>query len=143
MADIAVSSLANVRPLLGSIVKPIEAAEAIDVGEAVYINSSGKAALADADAAASAQVRGVVVAVAGYGKTSCVAGDMVDVCLYGPVAGWSSLTPGGQLFASTTAGAIADAAPAGASGDYKWVVGFAYDAATIFVQPFTDDAAAQ
>ena len=134
---------ANIRPLVGSITKPVQAAEAITVGQAVYINSSGKAALADADAAASAQAVGIVTACGAYGKLVCAADDMVDVTFYGPVAGYSGMTPGAQVFSSTTAGAIDDAAPAGASGDYKWIIGFALQAGVIFVNPFTDDSAAQ
>lgn len=142
MADITFTA-ASIKPLLQTAIKPVAAAEALGVGDAIYIDSSGKAALADADAAASAQVRGVVVAIRAYGKLAAVANETVDVCFYGPVTGFSSLTPGALLYASTVAGNIEAAAPAGSSGDYLWIVGFCYDASTIFVAPFTTDTAAQ
>jgi hypothetical protein len=53
------------------------------------------------------------------------------------------LTPGADYFVSTTAGVIDDTAPAGSSGDYKWRIGFALDAQTLFINPGTDDEAAQ
>lgn len=134
---------AQVRPLLGSVVKPFVANEAIDVGEAVYMASTGKVALADADAAGTARVIGIVVAVGAYGKLSAAADEAVDVLLYGPLEGFSSLTPGAQFFASVTPGEIEDTAPAGASGDFRWIIGWAMSATSLFVDPYTDDAAAQ
>lgn len=133
----------QVGALLGAVTKPVEAAEVIQVGEAVYINSSGKAALADADAAASAKARGIVVAVGGYGKTTAAAGDMVDVTFYGPVGGYSGLTPGNDYYSSTNPGEIEDSAPGAASGDFKWIIGYALKTGVLFVCPYTDDLAAQ
>ena len=78
-----------------------------------------------------------------YGATSAVAGDRADVVLYGPVAGFSGMTPGGDVFPNTTPGELDSAAPAGSSGDFVWVVGFARSADVIFVRPFTYDIAAQ
>lgn len=143
MADIAVPSpLAGVKPLLGTVIKPIQCAEVVDVGEPVYLNSSGKVALADADAYATAKVIGVVGAIGAYGKTTSVADEFVDVVLFGPIAGFASLTPGGELFASVQVGRIADATPAGASGDFRFFIGWVLAADVIFVNPFTDEIAA-
>lgn len=142
MADIAVSSLAAVKPLLQSVTKPLQCAEIVDVGEAVYLNTSGKVALADANAYLTGKVIGVIGAIGAYGKTSSVVDEMVDVVFYGPVAGWTGLTPGQELFSSVVAGAIADASPAGASGDFRYYVGWAFAADVIFVAPFTDEIAA-
>lgn len=141
MADVTVTAK-NVRLLPGAIAVSFKAGGSLNVGDAVYLASDGDVEQADADAAASAQVIGVVVS-APNGATSAVAGDPVDVVVHGRVCGFSGLTPGALLYASTTAGKIADAAPAASSGDYKWIVGRAVTATTILVAPFTDDFAAQ
>lgn len=143
MADItAPSPLASVKPLIGAIIKPLQCAEVVDVGEPVYMNSAGKVALADADAYATAKVIGIVGAIGAYGKTTSVADEFVDVVFIGPVSGWAGLTPGAEVFASVTAGKLADASPAGSSSDFRYYVGWALDATTIFVNPFTDSIAA-
>ena len=141
MADITVTA-ADVRPLPGAIIQRFTAGAALSVGDAVYIASDGDVEKADADVAASAQAIGIVVS-APDGATSASAGDAVDVVVYGPVTGFSGMTPGNLVYASVTAGKVADAAPAATSGDYKWIIGRAVSAVTIFVAPFTDDFAAQ
>ena len=142
MADISKTAL-NVRGLPETQTLSLQCGEAIDVGEAVYLKSDGKVWLADADAADTAQAIGICIAVGAYGALSSVANDQVDVAVYGPVAGFSGMTPGAEVFSSTTAGAIADTAPAGSSGDYRWTIGFALKADVIFVKPYTTDVAAQ
>lgn len=134
MADVTVTA-ADVRPLPGAIVRRYDAGGSLSAGDLVYIASDGDVEQADADAAASARGIGIVVAD-GDGGTSFSAGDRVDVVVLGPVAGFSSLTPATLLFASTTAGAIGDAAPT-AGGDYVWCIGYAEAAAVVFVNPFT------
>lgn len=138
MADISFTA-ANIRPLLGSVTKPVQCGEAVGVGKPVYIKSDGKAWLADAAALVSAQARGVCVAVSGYGKLVSVADDMIDVTFFGPIAGYTSLTPGQDLYASATAGNIEAAIPA--ATNYKWVIASALSAGVIFVSPYTDDVA--
>jgi hypothetical protein len=59
------------------------------------------------------------------------------------MTGFSSLTPGSQVFASVTPGEIEDTAPAGSSADFKWIIGTALTATDILVNPYTDDPAAQ
>ena len=142
MADVSVTKL-DVRPLNGSITINKVAGGALAYGDAAYFATDGDLEKADADAAASAVVRGIITSTPRTGVTDAVAGDRVDITVYGPVTGFSGLTPGAWVYASTTAGAVADAAPAGASGDYKWFIGWAVDATTIFVNPWTDDFAAQ
>lgn len=141
MASVAFTA-ADIRPLPGTLIERKVLAEAATPGDAVYIDGNGKAALADANVAASAKVRGIVVA-GPDGRASFVAGERVDIAVLGRVTGFSGLTPGADVFASTTAGDISDAAPAAASGDFKWIIGYAWSATDIFVQPFTDDLAAQ
>ena len=134
---------ANVRPLLGAVTRPYTAGEAMGVGKPVYMKSDGLVWLTDADAAASAKVLGVVVAVSGYGALVAAAGDQVDVTLAGPITGYSGMTPGADAFVSATAGELQDAAPAGASGDYLYNIGYALSATNFLVRPTTTDTAAQ
>jgi hypothetical protein len=141
MASISLTA-ADIRPLNRAIVRRYDAAGSGGVGDAVYIDSNGAAALADADADASSRVKGIVVAVEG-GGTTFAAGDRLDVVTHGPVAGYSGMTPGAFVYASTTAGDIDSAAPAGSSGDYVHVVGYAESATVIYVDSWTYDVAAQ
>lgn len=141
MADVT-STAALVRPAPGAVIKRKKAYEALAPGNAVYLKSDDTVAKADADAEATAQVVGIVISVPNGGE-ACAAGDNVDICVFGEVFGFTSLTPGALAYASTTAGAIADAAPAGSSGDYLYIVGRAWTAGSIFVNPFTTDFAAQ
>ena len=129
------------RPLSDAIVRAFDAYEAMSPGQAVYLRSDGQVALADADVADSAQVIGIVGSVVN-GKTSAAAGDRVDVVMFGAVCGFSSLTVGGLVYASVTAGSMDQTRPAGSSGDYVFIVGTAIAADTIFVNPFTDSFAA-
>jgi hypothetical protein len=141
MADVTVVSK-DVRLLPGAQSFRKTAGAALAVGALAYIASDGDVEGADADAAASSIAVGIVIS-APNGVLTCVAGDMLDIA--GPgcrVTGFSGLTPGTLVYASTTAGAIADARPAGSSGDYVWVCGLALDATTILVMAFTDNFAA-
>ena len=140
MADITVTA-ASVRPMPGAVIQRYQAGEAMDIGTAVYLKSDGKVWKADADAAASSMAIGLVVS-APNGATAAAADDYVDVVVRGVVTGAASMTPGGLVYSSTTAGAVADASPAGSSGDYRWIVGYAVSATGIYVMPFTDNFAA-
>lgn len=139
MADIALSAAGNVKPLVESIRKPVQVGEIVDVGEIVYLKSDGKYWLADAAAQVTSEARGVVVGIGAYGATSSVADQMVDICVFGPVGGWTGLTPGQKLYASAVAGAIADAVPA--ATNFIWVLGYAFSATEIFIDPYTYDIA--
>lgn len=142
MADVTVTP-ALVRPFPNTHVEQRELAADIDMGKFVCIDSNGKAALADADAAATARGIGIIVAVRTQGSVHGYSGEMASIAMFGRVGGFSGLTPGALSFASTTAGAIADAAPAGSSGDYLWIAGINFSATEIFLNPFTTDLAAQ
>ncbi|MEQ8673292.1 MAG: hypothetical protein RIC84_08755 [Aggregatilineales bacterium] len=120
---------ADVRPLIGSVVKEGVAGGAVNVGNWVYPDSSGTWQAADSDDAATAEGRALVVATAS-GETSAVSGDGIEVCLFGPVSGFSGLTPGALGYTSPTAGAVEDAA-----GTVVWVAGWCYAATVFFVQP--------
>lgn len=121
---------ANVRPLDGAVTRGFTAAAAsITPGDLVYIVASdGDVDLADGNGAqALARAVGIVTAIQG-GKASTAAGDRVTVVLFGPVAGFTGLTPGANGYVSDTAGDIADAV-----ATYDRIVGFAESATVFFV----------
>nr|ASV43909.1 hypothetical protein [Hot spring virus BHS1] len=106
MADITYNSaqIAPVFPQDAEIFDMI-AAGTITAGQAVYMNSSGKAALADADAGGGAeQFRGIALGNAGAGQS-------VSVLKRGHVYGFalSGVAYDGAVWLSNTAGALADA----------------------------------
>lgn len=120
---------ANIRPLDGAVTRGFNAgAASITPGDLVYIASDGDVELADGNGAqALARAVGIVTAIQG-GKASTAAGDRVTVVLFGPVAGFASLTPGANGYLSDTAGDIADAV-----ATYDRIVGFAESATVFFV----------
>ena len=134
MAQIAPTA-ADVRPLEGAIMRKASAGEALTVGDAVYVSgASGNipaVSKAVGTAVATANIMGVVVAGAPEknGSTSIASGDVVDVVVFGPVAGFSG-TAGGFVWVSDTAGQIADAV-----GTKSTIAGFMETAATLFVRP--------
>ena len=123
---------ADVRPLPGAIVRRKTAAAAVGAGAAVYLDSDGKAAKADAGTRASSHVFGIVVAD-NDGSTSFAANDAVDVVVFGPVAGSSSLAEGTFAYCGTVAGQIEDANPG--SGYWLTIVGICESTAIVFVNP--------
>lgn len=56
------------------------------------------------------------------------------MCVYGPVGGFSSLTPGDYAYVSNTAGGLDTAA-----GTFGFIVGRAESASVLFVDPGIDD----
>lgn len=85
-----------------AIINNFIAAVAIDKGHAVYINSDGKAALADASAAGTAVAIGIAISKAG-------ANQLIEVCSVGYMDGLgdlSSVAYNTLLTVSDTAGAI-------------------------------------
>lgn len=137
MADISYTA-AQIAPLTdnGAIVRPYTAGGTVTVGQAVYIATDGDVEPADANAGTPAeQVRGI--AVASYdGETTINSGDPCSVCVFGPVAGFSGMTPGDIIYLSNTVGRVADAA-----GSFSRVVGHAESATVLFVNPDQSDAA--
>ena len=108
MADITVTAL-DVKPLPGSVIERHTAGGALAVGDFVYMAADGDVEEADASAAGTAYAIGQVVS-APNGALAAVAGDIVDICVLGRVAGFSGMTPNDVLYMSDTAGALADAA---------------------------------
>lgn len=128
MADIA-TVVANASKLPGAVGRDVNAGGAGNLLDSVYIAADGDFEQADGSDADQAKLRGIVTAIAG-GKTTFVAGDRIHVTTYGPVAGFSGMTPGDTLYQSDTAGALADAA-----GTNSHKAGFAWAADVVFVNP--------
>lgn len=123
----------NIRPLPGYVSRRFDAGGTIYCGEAVYMAADGDVEKADADAG-SLEANGIGIFVADVdGGTVAVDGDHVDVVMFGPVTGYSSLTPGLLQFVSTTAGALVETTPD--AGSYVVTMGRAIDANTIFINP--------
>lgn len=106
--------------------------EAIAVGKVVAIKvtggDEGRAILANATAASTANVIGICIsAAAGQGNTCIVA-------QVGTLGGLSSLTAGNKLYASTTAGGLTASAPSG-SGNVVFQIGYAKSSTEIIVAP--------
>lgn len=115
----------------GAIIRNYEAAAALTMGQLVSLNASGKLTLADGNGtAAEARAIGIVVSTTdAYGSTSVASGQRCSVCVFGPVYGFASLTPGSYGFVSDTAGEIDTAA----SATNSLAVGRAVAADTFFV----------
>lgn len=129
MADLSVTA-ALVRPLDGAICRPGNLGGTINVGEAVYIAADGDIEQADANKSpAAAAGIGILVAVQG-GKAVGSAGDRGTVCMFGPVAGFSNLTPGAVAYVSDTAGKLSTTA-----GTCSRIMGFAESTTVFFVAP--------
>jgi hypothetical protein len=113
----------------GDIISQTVDANASGIGALLYKAADGNWEEADADAAATMGMLGIAVQ-AGTGTK--------DVLLRGFVkdTAWG-FTPGQQLFASTTTGAITATAPSG-SGDIVQVVGYAFEATVMYFNPSPD-----
>lgn len=135
MAD-ATTVPANAGVLPGAIVRQYDAGGTGAVLDAVYINQGdGDVEAADANAEATAEGAGLVVGAinsTGQGKTTFAAGDPVSVCVFGPVTGFSGLTPGKRYWVSATTGKLTDTEPAGA-GTWSHGMGFALTDQVFFV----------
>lgn len=136
MANEITVTTTDVRPLNGAVIRRAIATEALAFGDAVYIDSGSgrfpKVSKILGGAVATANPFGVVVApqTDTDGATSVALGATCDVAVYGPVTGYSSMTPGATVWASDTAGRLSSVA-----GTKSGVIGFAESAVTVFVRP--------
>lgn len=113
-----------VQPLPEALVRKVQAAEDLESGEAVYLNSSGYAALADSDAVATNYCFGVVV-------HDTLSGKLADIVTLGPITMCTGATPGALVYTNGTAGASAETA-----GTKVCVIGVALNATTVYVRPY-------
>ena len=138
MGSISVTS-ASVRTLEGAIVRNYQAGAALTLGYGVYLDSSGYVQHADANAGET-EARGMGIVVASKdGETSITSGDRCSVCVFGPVGGYASMTPGEPVYVSATVGRLDQTIPTG--GAYQRSIGRADSATVIFVNPDVEDPA--
>ena len=132
MSDISYTAT-SVRPIQGYVSRRFNAGGSIYAGQGVYVDSGGSVQASDCDAGSlEALAIGVMIAD-NDGGTLATSGDVVDVVVFGCVTGYSSMTPGALVFASTTAGGLVQGTPS--AGSYVVPVGIAFDASTLFVNP--------
>ena len=136
MGDISLSSRADVRPLPGALCRRFDCGGTVLAGYPVYLDTDGDVNAADAVTFTHDAVIGIAVADSD-GGTAFADGDRIDVCVGGPLAGFSSLGEGSFIYTSANPGSLATA-NAG-SGNYKFIVGQAHASTIIFVRPFTDN----
>lgn len=137
MADIS-KTAANVRPLNGAIIRRGEAGGSGSIGDLVYLDGTNGWKQADANGSqAAAMGRGIAVGQGAEGATTFADGDKIDIVIFGPVEGFTGMTPGGTVYSSATAGAVADAAPAETGDDWDFIVGWAESATVLIVHPQT------
>jgi len=138
MGDITVTS-ANVQVGNHAIPRNFVAGAAVTVGYCVYIDSDGYVQHADANVmAVESASRGIgIVTSSRDGETSVTSGDRCTVTVFGPVEGYSSMTPGEPVYVSGTAGRLDQTKPTG--GAFQRPIGHALSATCIFVNPDSGD----
>lgn len=114
---------ANVRPLAGAIIRRGEAGGTIEAGELVYLNGTSGWTVGDGSTAGPAAIRGMMVA-----PEDAVDGDQIDVCVFGPVEGFTGMTPGAIHYVSDTDGELDTA-----TGTKTHIAGWAESATVFFV----------
>lgn len=129
--EIAVTA-AEVRALTenGAVLRRFIADAAITIGNLVYIKSDGEVAHADGNGSLDI-ARAIGIAVESYdGETTVNAGDPVTVCVFGPVSGYSGMTPGAPFYISDTIGRLSTVA-----GTVSRIMGYSESATVAFVHP--------
>lgn len=116
-------SLASVAVPESNKITGLKAGEAIAAGDICYVKSDGKVWRSNGTSAnAAAKVRGIALSAAATGEACSLYHGVV--VRYG-----ASMTPGADLYASATAGAIDDAATTGGTAP----IGFVVDATRVYV----------
>lgn len=117
-------------PANGAVLHTFTAGGTITIGNLVYIDGSGYAQHADGNVSI-AVATAVGIAVESYdGQTSVASGDPVAVALFGPVSGYSGMTPGSYVYVSDTVGRLSSVA-----GTATFIVGYALTAGIVFLIP--------
>ncbi len=137
MANEATVTVGDVRPLQGAVVRRATATEALAFGDAVYVDSATGDIPNVSKAIGSAinildNVYGIAVAgnPGNPGATSIAAADPVDVCVFGPVTGYSGGTPGNVVYLADLKGRLSHVV-----GTKSCLVGKWETASTVFVNP--------
>lgn len=130
MADVTIVA-ASIRPLDGARMRRYTAGAAgMTPGQPVYLSGNRTVDLADGSAMVTSKAIGVIVSCPN-GALASVVGDELDICLWGPVTGYTTNMVAATLFyVDDDAGIIADAA-----GTKSTIIGHGEDAVTLFVDP--------
>jgi len=113
-----------IRPLEGAIVRRYTSGDTIAAGQPVAMLAAGTVALADGNS--SDPVADFVI---GCALKSVVAGDRVDVVVFGPISNCTAATPGKLIYISDSVGVMDE------SSTSNGVVGWAESATVVFVRP--------
>lgn len=130
MADLT-KTVTLARADAGAVVRPYPAAASGSLLDAVTIDENGKA-----KKSANASGKCVGLIVSSHRKNTAgtyAANEPVGVCVWGPVEGFSGLTPGKLVYLAATAGVLAD------SGSVP--IGYAESDTCVFVMPGIANAA--
>lgn len=123
------TTVANIKPLDGAIVRRFVAGAAIEPGELVCMQSDGKIDPAIGTSVAAAQCLGVALTPRNQG-TAYADGDVVDVVVHGAVKCLTGATAGALVYVSDTAGE-----PSETAGTKASIAGIAESATVLFVRP--------
>ena len=113
-----------IRPLEGAIVRRYTSGDTIAAGQPVAMLAAGTVALADGNS--SDPVADFVI---GCALKSVVAGDRVDVVVFGPISNCTAATPGKLIYISDSVGVMDETSTS------NGVVGWAESATIVFVRP--------
>lgn len=129
MAAVRDTTVANIKPLDGAIVRRFTAGAAIEPGELVCMSSDGKIDPAIGTSVAAAQCLGVALPPRNQG-TAYADGDVVDVVTYGACKCLTGATIGAIVYVTDTAGE-----PGETAGTKAAIAGIAESATVLFVRP--------
>lgn len=132
MANEITVTAAQIRALTdnGAVLQSYRAGGTISIGNLVYLASDGDVEHADGNGSL-ATAAAIGIAVASYdGETSVASGDPVTVCVFGPVSGYSGMTPGANVYVSDTVGRLSTVA-----GTASRIIGYSRSASVVFVHP--------
>ena len=129
MAAARDTTVANIKPLDGAIVRRFTAGAAIEPGELVCMQSDGYIDPAIGTSVAAAQILGVALCPRNQG-TAYAAGDRGDVVVHGACQCMTGATVGALIYISDTAGELAETA-----GTKAAIAGIAESATVLFVRP--------
>jgi len=127
----------QITPLNGAYVDTVKLGEAMSAGQAFYLDSSGNALKADADAAG--KFRGVGILMfdnqGGYNTTGDYAqNDYVSAVFLGPIAGITGMDEEKSVWVDTAAGGLTQTKPSG-GGVFACPMGYPMASDKFFVSP--------
>ncbi len=121
------TTVANIKPLQGAIVRRYTAGAAVIPGELVSMQADGKV---DPTNTTSSAMKVAGVALPNGTTTAFADGDRIDVVVFGPVNCVTGGTPGATLFGTNTAGE-----PGESAGSNVVHAGWVETATIVFINP--------